>query len=56
MSEPREFICRDCGIHVLTYVHPAANDQDYCAECIWLRSIDDPVEREKLREFLKRRD
>ena len=57
MNAPHEFICRDCGIHVVMFSeHMAANDQDYCAECLWLRSIDDPVEREKLREFLKRRD
>jgi hypothetical protein len=56
----REFICRDCGAHVDAFGEPdafkPANDQDLCAECLWLRSIEDPVEREKLREFLRRRD
>lgn len=53
MSEPREFDCRDCGIHVVSWaLHPAANDQDICAECQWLRGIEDPQQREELRKFL----
>ena len=53
---PREFTCVDCGAHVAVFGELIANDQDLCMECMWLRSIEDPVDREKLREFLKRRD
>ena len=56
----REFICRDCGIHVSAFgdakPRETANEQDLCVECLWLRSIEDPVEREQLRQFLARRD
>jgi hypothetical protein len=64
----REFICRDCGIAVTSIgdasghlflmgkEREAANEQDLCLECLWLRSIEDPVEREELRQFLARRD
>lgn len=56
----REFICRDCGTNVTVFgevdAFKPANDQDLCAECIWIRSIENPVEREKLRAFLQRRD
>jgi hypothetical protein len=63
----REFICRDCGIHVSAFgdagqlilmgkPRETANEQDLCVECLLLRSIEDPVEREELRQFLARRD
>jgi hypothetical protein len=52
----REFTCKDCGTLVFAFGEQHANDQDLCAECIWLRAVEDPVDREKLREFLKRRD
>ena len=56
MTEPpREFDCIDCGIHVLQFVVHQANDQNLCAECTWLRAVEDPAEREKLREFLNKR-
>lgn len=52
-----EFTCKDCGTVVFSFGEAAAaNTQDLCAECIWLRSIEDPQEREKLRDFLSRRD
>lgn len=53
----REFTCTDCGTDVTFFgVEAAANEQDLCATCLWLRAVEDPVEREKLREFLQRRD
>ena len=56
MTEPpREFDCIDCGIHVLQFVTHYANDENICAECSWLRSIEDPVEREKVRAWLANR-
>ena len=54
MVRPREFTCRDCGISVYRYV-PAANDDDLCIECTWLADIEDPDEREKLRQWLAER-
>lgn len=54
-SQPREFICKDCDTQVFSFAPDHANDQDLCAECLWLRSIEDPVERELLRDFLNRR-
>lgn len=56
VSATSEFDCIDCGIHVLRFINHFANDQYLCAECTWLRSIEDPVEREKLRKFLNRGD
>jgi len=51
----REFTCRDCGTEVTSFGDPhAANEQDLCTECQWLREIEDPVEREKLRKFLEK--
>jgi hypothetical protein len=50
---PREFTCIDCGCLVTHYGETAANDDDLCVECSWLRDIADPVEREKLRAWLK---
>jgi hypothetical protein len=47
---PREFTCLDCGIAVTSFVEPAANDQDICFTCQWLRSIKDPVQRELIRQ------
>ena len=56
MTEPpRIFTCSDCGIEVYAFAPDHANDQDICVECKWLRDIEDPVEREKLRLFLNRR-
>ena len=52
MSDPREFDCRVCGVHVFSYGAPHANEQDMCAECLWLLNIEDPVEREKMRVAL----
>jgi hypothetical protein len=52
---PREFECMDCGVLVVSLGELAANDQDCCAECTWLRSVEDPAEREKLRTFLHER-
>jgi hypothetical protein len=49
----REFTCRDCGDHVLSYAEPHANDQDICAKCAWLREVEDPKDREMLRAFLR---
>jgi hypothetical protein len=51
---PRQFTCRDCGTRVYCYV-AAANDDDLCIECTWLRDIDDPAERDKLRRWLQER-
>jgi hypothetical protein len=55
MTHEREFECIDCGVTVVAFGPPTANDDSVCATCAWLRGIDDPVEREKLREFLERR-
>jgi hypothetical protein len=33
---------------------PAANEQHLCAQCMWLRDIEDPVEREALRAWLQK--
>lgn len=55
MTETREFTCIDCGGLVLSIGVSHANDQPICAECLWLRAIEDPVEREKLRKFLEGR-
>ena len=51
---PQQFTCQDCGISVFRYV-PSANDDNVCIECTWLRDIDDPEEREKLRQWLQER-
>jgi hypothetical protein len=49
--EPNQFICIDCGYEVFWYgVKPA---EDRCATCAWIAKIDDPIEREKLKRFLK---
>ena len=57
MSEPiehvREFTCIDCGIHVTQFLPLAANEQDVCIECSLIRTIEDPVERQKIRKLLK---
>lgn len=52
---PREFTCKDCGAHVVQIVPLHDNEQDICQTCSWLRSIDDPEERELLRHWLKER-
>jgi len=48
---PIEFNCMDCGIHVYALGYWQGNPR--CAQCIWLSGIKDPVERERLRQFLK---
>jgi hypothetical protein len=53
--EPRTFKCEDCGILVIVY-QTHANDQNLCAECTWLRDIEDVDDRKALREFLRRND
>ncbi len=50
--DSREFICRDCGVPTVVVIPHHANDQDVCATCQWIRSIEDPVERAELRRFL----
>jgi hypothetical protein len=50
----REFDCLDCGDHVVALGALAANDQDICAKCLWLRSIEDPDDRAMLRAFLNK--
>jgi len=54
MTEPREFDCIDCDAHVWRAVALATNDQDVCATCEFLRTIEDPVERDKLRALLNK--
>jgi len=51
-----EFVCIDCGIPVVSWGPESANDNPVCATCTWLRYIEDPVERERLRKFLNRGD
>jgi len=53
-TEPRvyEFVCIDCEIPVTHFGWRAANDQDLCSTCSWIRSIPDPDDRERLRKFL----
>lgn len=53
---PREFTCTDCGTPVVQFGEMHDNDQDVCATCSWIRSIDDPVEREKLRAWINKHD
>lgn len=54
MEKPREFTCTDCGVHVIMFNPRHANDVDICVTCLWLRLIEDPEERKKVREFLRR--
>lgn len=49
----RIFNCADCGTEVHSFGFHAANDQDRCAECAWLRNIKDDKEREGLRKLLQ---
>lgn len=53
MSGPREFECEDCGTHVYTFLErrPGTTD-NLCAECDFLRTVEDPVVRDQLRELL----
>lgn len=51
----KTFICIDCGADVVSIGTVHANDMDICAECTWLRAVEDDAEREKLRKFLKER-
>jgi hypothetical protein len=48
----RAFICRDCGWDCVSFGEPHANDQDICQQCQWLREIEDPQERAKLRKWM----
>jgi hypothetical protein len=50
----REFTCVDCGIRVVQLIQSHANDQDLCAVCTFLRTIEDPKERADVRKFLDR--
>jgi hypothetical protein len=50
----REFTCVDCGITVIVMVQSAANDQDVCIGCSWLRNLDNDEEREMAKAFLNR--
>ena len=61
----REFDCADCGAHVTSFGdtgvlflmgkrRDVANEQNLCAECMYIRSIEDPIEREAVRDFLHR--
>lgn len=53
MTEPRAFTCQDCGDLVYSFgTMDHANDNPVCATCTWIRSIPDPVDRARLREFL----
>jgi hypothetical protein len=56
VSDPHaiEFTCIDCGTRVFAIGYHHANDDPVCATCSWLRAIEDPDEREKLRKFLNR--
>ena len=58
MAEPEttEFTCVDCGVDVFHFGPKAANDQHVCATCAWLREIEDPADREKLKEWLEERE
>ena len=52
MSEPRIFTCADCGVEVVSVgFDTAANDNkpDLCGTCAWLRTIENPAEREQIR-------
>lgn len=57
---PIEFDCIDCGVHVFQFVNlqftpgSQANDDHVCAECAFIRTIEDPAEREALRRILQR--
>lgn len=53
-SEGYMFVCLDCGADVYRAVSFAANDQDICATCEWIRTIEDPKVREQLRERLRK--
>lgn len=49
----REFRCEDCGIDVIQLMPVAANDVPFCGMCSFIRSIEDPVEREMVRRHLQ---
>ena len=51
--DSREFVCRDCGIPTVVIIPTYDNDQELCATCTWIRTIDDPQQRAELRHFLK---
>jgi hypothetical protein len=50
---PRVFACIDCGWDIASFGEPHDNDQDICAQCIWLRETKDEAVRAKLREYLR---
>jgi hypothetical protein len=51
MNDKPTFVCVDCGydVYVFGYHSP---EQIRCSTCQWIADIPDPVERERLREFL----
>jgi hypothetical protein len=48
MNEPT-FICADCKIPVFDVLGQV---RERCLTCQWVAEIEDPVEREKVHEFL----
>lgn len=50
MTEPVEFDCVDCGIHV--YAFGCWDKDPRCLTCKWINMATDPVEKMKLRAFL----
>jgi hypothetical protein len=50
---PIEFDCVDCHIHVYAFGCFKWEHNRRCATCQWLYEIEDPIERERLRLFLK---
>jgi len=56
----REFTCRDCGVAAVSVSgdRDSANDNppELCGPCAWLRTIDDPAERARIRALTHRRD
>lgn len=48
-----EFTCKGCDTYVYL-ISPVPPLNQKCSECNWLDGIADPIEREKLRDFLHR--
>jgi hypothetical protein len=53
-SEPAEFDCIDCGLHVFAFGRPPST-KDRCAGCQWLAEIPDTDHRAVLRAQLVER-
>jgi hypothetical protein len=52
--EPRQFVCVDCNIHVTTFAgRKDPVEPNLCAVCDFLRTVEDPVEREAMRALLQ---